>query len=281
MNGFFTNSDNYTVNGSRIDDRWNKNTLFEVLDGLRMYSVWWSLAKYDIITRYRRSVLGPLWITLSLGIFIGSMGVVYGTIFKIPLSTYLPYLTSGMVVWSFISLCINESCGIFIEGEPMIRNTRLPLSIFVYRMTARNLLIFLHNAPVIVIVILAFGSPINWNIFLLPISLFIVILNVSWLGLVLGLAATRYRDITQLIANIMGIVLFITPVMWNPSMMADRMYIVNINIIHHFIEIMRCPMLGTTPSMMSFLIVISTTIIGWLLALSTFHRFRSRIAYWL
>jgi hypothetical protein len=67
----------------------------DIGDGLRMYELWLFLGWRDTKKHYSRTVLGPLWLTLSMGIMVGSLGVLYASIFKIDINTYLP---SGAVV---------------------------------------------------------------------------------------------------------------------------------------------------------------------------------------
>src|ERR1700686_2821463 len=89
----------------------------EVLGGFRAWRVWTILGWDDIRQRYRRSVIGPFWITLSMGIFILVLGVIYSRLFHTDLQTYLPYLTVGFVVWGFISASANDSCIAFIDAR--------------------------------------------------------------------------------------------------------------------------------------------------------------------
>ena len=75
----------------------------DLLAGIRAWRLWTMLGWNDIRQRYRRSVLGPFWITISMAVFITLLGVIYSHIFKIELKTYLPYLSLGYIIWGFIA----------------------------------------------------------------------------------------------------------------------------------------------------------------------------------
>ena len=92
--------------------------------GVRAWPLWLTLAWNDIAMRYRRSTLGPLWMTLSTGILVVSLGLLYSRIFQTDIATYLPYLALGFIVWGFLSTTINESCQAFSESERIIKQIK-------------------------------------------------------------------------------------------------------------------------------------------------------------
>ncbi len=99
----------------------------ELLAGFSAWRIWMILGWDDIRQRYRRSVLGPFWITLSMGMFILLLGIIYSRLFHTDLATYMPYLSVGYIVWGFISQITNESCMAFQEGARIIKQIKLPL----------------------------------------------------------------------------------------------------------------------------------------------------------
>lgn len=105
----------------------------ELLAIYQQWFVWLTLASQDIKLRYRRSVLGPLWITISMAVTIYSMGFLYGKLFHVELKTYFLYLASGIIGWSYISSLLLESGQVFIESEGYIRNHESYVSMFLMR----------------------------------------------------------------------------------------------------------------------------------------------------
>jgi ABC-2 type transport system permease protein len=72
-------------------------------------------------------VLGPLWISISMGVIATAMGILYGALFGEPIQTFLPYVATGLLIWNFISGCILEGSEVFIANEGLIRFLPAPL----------------------------------------------------------------------------------------------------------------------------------------------------------
>jgi ABC-2 type transport system permease protein/lipopolysaccharide transport system permease protein len=248
-------------------------------EALRRRSLWTRLAWQDVLLRYRRSWLGPFWLTLSMGVMIASLGVVYGDIFKVDMHDYLPYITVGLLVWGLISTCIAEGCQTFIEAEWFIKQIDLPISMFPFRVVSRNTIIFAHNCVIYVLVMAFFGIGFTWTALLAIPGLLIVILNGICSSLLLGMLSARFRDLPQIIASVLQIAFFATPVFWRPDLVSNNL-VVMLNPFYHFIELVRAPLLGAPPPLSSCVIAGAITIGGVALSLVFSRRFRSRVAFW-
>lgn len=244
-------------------------------------SLWLTLGWQDIKQRYRRSVLGPFWISLSLGITILVMGFLYAKLFHQDIRMYIPYLASGMVFWSLISMVITESATVFIQAEGIIKQIPMPFGIHVLRMIWRNVIIFFHNVLVLAIVMVVFHVNPGWNIFLFPVALFMIVLNAFWVGILLGILGTRFRDIVQIVASVVQILFFLTPVMWTSSSIQHKVWILECNPLYHVFTIARTSVMGGEVPMTSWAVVAFMTVVGWTMAFRLLVRYRARIAYWL
>ena len=121
--------------------------LRDLWQGWRDYrELWISTGWYDIRKRYRRSLLGPFWITISLGAFIAGLSFIYMPLVGGNAENYLPYLAFGFVAWQLISNLVIEGCNVFIANGPIIQQLRAPLSIYIYQMVWRHLIILAHNS---------------------------------------------------------------------------------------------------------------------------------------
>lgn len=253
----------------------------DMFGGVAMIAVWGILGWQDIRQRYRRSVLGPFWLTISTAIMVGALGFVYSGLFKQPLSEYLPYVGVGMIVWALISSVANESCNVFPAAEGMIKQIRLPLTVHVCRMVWRNIVIFLHNAIILVVIYLMFGKGFHADLLTLPLAVLVLAVNGVWVGLLLGIFCTRFRDIAQIVANMIQLLFFVTPIMWSPTILGDRGWIATYNPAYHYIELLRAPILGHAFPVMSWGVVLIITVTGLAVALAALARYRHRVAYWL
>ena len=119
------------------------------------------LARADIRQRYRRSTLGPFWITISTGIMVATMGIIFGQVFKAPMAELLPFLAAGLVIWSFISSTLTEATEVFVGAQAIIRQLPIPLFVHVVRLLAKNFYIFLHNIVIFFLVLLYFHESLG------------------------------------------------------------------------------------------------------------------------
>ena len=180
--------------------------------GTLRWWLWGLVAWCDIKQRYRGSVLGPFWLTLSTAVMIGSLGALYSRLFHMDLATYLPYLSLGILIWGLISALLTESCTAFISAEHVIKQIRMPLSVHLYRVIARNVIVFGHNLVVFVIVMLWFRVQVRWaDLMVLP-GMALLMLGMVPTGLILAAVCARFRDIPPVVANLLQVIFFMTPI---------------------------------------------------------------------
>lgn len=264
-----------------------KKTRFElactdIKAGFSNWRIWLLLSWQDIRLRYRRSTLGPLWITLSMAITIYTMGLLYGHLFKMELSHYYPYLAASMLSWSLMASLLTDSSSIFVESEHFLKQMKLPYMTFIFRSVSRNFIIFFHNIFVIFPIIIFFHVKINLFTLLFFASLLVIWLNAVTYSTILAILGTRFRDITQLLNSLIQIIFFLTPIMWSPSILPVKYhYLIDINPFAQFLELLRNPLLGMPPSAYAILISLLITGAGLLISFLIFARYRARITYWL
>jgi ABC-2 type transport system permease protein len=252
----------------------------DLIEGAAALHIWGMLGWQEIRLRYRRSTLGPLWLTIGTGVLVTGMGPLYGKLLNQDMAKYLPFLTVGLIVWNFFASMMNDSCNAFVHAEGMIKQLKLPFSIHVLRVVWRNLITFAHNFVVLLVVLACFPQQWGWNVLLVPWALLIIAFNGWWVGLFLGMAGARFRDISPIVASVVQIMFFLTPVLWPLAQLGRYSWLGLWNPIYHFVEILRAPLLGGVIAPVSWLVVAAVTIGGWLLTFLLFSRFRGRIAYW-
>lgn len=251
--------------------------------GLKEWRTWLLLAYLDIRLRYRRSVLGPFWITLSMAITVYTMGYLYGHLFHSDLQSYFPYLTAGMLGWALTSNTIMELTDTFTNYEGMLKQIKLPYSLYVHRVAMRNILIFFHNLLVIIPVLLMFHQVAKVNFYtllLIPGLMIFYVLALTY-GMIFAMIGARYRDVSQIVKSLIQVVFFLTPIMWRPEVLpADKQFIVKLNPFHSILEMIRAPLLGMVPSAYDFCMVLGVTVLGMIGCYKLFTRYRARIVYW-
>ncbi|MDM2732973.1 ABC transporter permease [Citrobacter sp. Cy070] len=255
----------------------------DVTAAIKRYSLVGMLGWQDVRQRYRRSALGPFWLTISMGVMIGTIGIVFGQIFNSPMQEYLPFLAIGLILWGFVSSVVTEGCTGFIAAEGVIKQLPIPLFVHILRMIWRNILILAHNIVIFPLVLLAVGKPIGLIALIAIPGFLLALINLIWIALILAVICARYRDLPQIVSSILQVVFYLTPVMWMPSLLPQRagLYLLDLNPVYHLLEIVRSPLLGQFPSATNWVISLLLALIGWCVAIIVYGRYKRRIAYWL
>lgn len=252
----------------------------DVIEGLSLWRLWITLGWNDILQRYRRSILGPFWLTASMAIMVIALGVLYAELFKMPIREFLPFLCVGLLAWNFLSGFLSEAGSLFIGSESYIKQIRLPYSVYVYRSTWSKFVIFAHNFVIYFGVLLYFQFWPGAVMLLAIPGLVLLIINGALANLYIGVISARFRDVPQVVTSVVQIVFFVTPIFWKPELLQSRAYLADLNPFFHLIEIVRAPLLGQLPTAKHYVAVLLITLINLTVASVFFTRFRARIAYW-
>lgn len=255
----------------------------DVLEALYKYRLALIFGWQDVAQRYRRSRVGAFWLTLNMAVFIGALGLIFGTLFKSDMSDFLPHLCAGIIMWGLISTSLSDGCTAFSSSEGIILQVRMPLFTHIMRALWRNIIIFFHNIVIFPVLLLIIGRSLNYYAIIAIPGLLLVILNLAWMMLVLAILCARFRDMTQVVANILQIMLYATPIMWMVKTLPEHVphALIYWNPFYHFIELVRAPLFGQAPTSMSWYVVSGFAVFGWCAAIAFFGKYRSRIAYWL
>jgi ABC-type polysaccharide/polyol phosphate export permease len=256
--------------------------LFDIIAGVRATEIWGRLGWRETRRRYRRTVFGPFWGTLSLAIFVVTLGVVWANLWHIDPKVYLPFLTSGMLCWSLFSTICTEGCGGIVGYEQLIKQLRISYTLLACATVWRNVIVFLHNIGIYVLICLYAGVSISWAMLLAVPGLLMLCLNGLWIALLLGAVCARYRDIQQVVGSLLQISMFLTPILWSVDQLKGRgSTLIAFNPLYHLIAIVRDPMMGKIPGGLDWFVVGLITIFGWALTVYVMSKFRHRIVYWL
>ncbi len=258
-----------------------RSAVGEIANGISGWEFWLTLAWVDTLARYRRTLLGPFWTTLNSTIFIVILAFVYSLLWRTEIKTFLPFVAAGYFTWVFFSTCLNESCSIFhTHGETLKTVPIQPITLLL-RLLARNVINVLHNVIVFIGLALIFGLSF-WS---LPLSLVgIVILGAFCLGcgMILAILCSRFRDFEQIIGNLLTVLFFVTPILWQPRLLpAGSQFLADANIAYHLISIVREPMLGQMPAPLSYVTATLAAAAALVLGVLCYARYRRRLAYWL
>jgi lipopolysaccharide transport system permease protein len=225
-------------------------------------------------------LLGPFWLTLSTGVMVGAIGVIYSTLFHMEMQDYLPYVAVSQVLWNFLAVLVGEGCGAFTSAEAMIRSIRMPFSLYAARTVLRNLLVLGHNMLVIIVVFAVFDTWPGAKVVLVLPGLALWLLDAWAITMLLGTVCARFRDIPPIVGSIMQIAFFATPVIWKPESLHGHEWLLLYNPFYAMLEIVRAPVLGTSPGQGIYALALLFSAVLWGFTWVLFTRVRGRIAFW-
>ena len=259
----------------------------DLIRGWGQHELWLQLGWQDIKQRYRRSTLGPLWITIATGVMSLALGLLYSMLFQIDVAEFLPHVTVGFIVWGFISGCIKDGANVFIENEGLIKQLPSALSVHVYRLVWRQLLFLAHNMVIWLLLVLIFRIPLTLHTLLFIPGLALLVVNGVWVAMFFGMVATRFRDVAPLLEALVQLLFYVTPIVWTTKTLreqggevAQRARIAELNPLYHYLEIVRAPLIGEPVATYHWLIVLAGTVIGLFLAMLAMKFWRFRVPYW-
>jgi len=254
----------------------------DVIEGTRLWRLAFTLGWLDIKLRYRGSVLGPFWLTLSTGAMVGALGVLYSTLFKTSSTDYIPFFALSQVLWTFLSAVILEGCTCFTQSEAVIRSVRMPFFVHSIRSLVRNALVLAHNVLVVVVVFAIYRIWPGWHALLALPGLMLWIIDGLAVAMLLGAVCARFRDIPPIIASLMTIAFFVTPIMWQPKQIGPSLnWLLVGNPFFDVLEVVRAPFLGTVAGSHVWIAALVFSAALCATAWVGFGRARARIAFWI
>jgi lipopolysaccharide transport system permease protein len=252
----------------------------DLRESLSSWRLWSLLGWIEIRQRYARSAVGPFWLTISMAVMIGSIGAVYGTLFGQNLREYLPFLSVGLVMWFVFAQIVNEGATVYIHSAHYIRQAATPKLLYVLQVVWRNLIIMAHNFVIVIVLLAIFGVK-DWT--LLPLfipALIIYVLNAMWMAMIAGLLSARFRDLPQIISSLFQVAFYVTPIMYRPNSLVRYTWIVDLNPLSYLLHLVRGPLVGDAPDLLTWGVGIGMALVGWTIALYLTGRYLKRIPYW-
>lgn len=259
----------------------NRLATKDLTDAFGLWRLGWTLGWFDIRLRYRGSMIGPFWLTLSTAVLVAALGVLYSALFHMTLRGYLPFLAISQILWMFISTLVSDACLCFTSVEGVVRSVRMPFHLHALRTVVRNMLVLLHNVIVVVAVYAVFDMWPGWPVLLTLPAMAIWLVDAIAICLLLGAFCARFRDVSPIVASVMQIAFFISPVIWKPEQLgANAVYLV-LNPFYSLLEVVRGPLLNEPPDALIWVSAVAYSLVLCGLSWMFFIRARGRLAFWL
>ncbi|MEK9568209.1 MAG: ABC transporter permease [Paracoccaceae bacterium] len=257
--------------------------LHDIREGALEWRVWYMLGMNEIKYRYRRSVVGPLWLTISMGVQGAVIGFLFSYLFQSPIDRYLPFLMISLVLWYFINSTIMDGTSTYTSASSFILQARRPLSVYVFQNFFRNIIIFVHTVVIFFVVAALYGMFPGWHYVLAALGFILFLINLLWASFFAAIIAVRFRDFQMIIQNAFTVLFWITPIVYAPEQLGGGLAssLVKLNPLYHIIEVVRAPMIESMPTLTNWIVTLVVALLGSLFTFLLFVRTRSRIPYWI
>ncbi len=252
----------------------------------KMRYFWAYLARCDLISRYRRSKFGMLWVVLSPLLLTFIMSFVLGTVFHMPIVEYVPYILIGMVMWDLMSSAVVTGGGTFMGAFPYIRQFNHPVSIY----TLKSSVVFIVNfliSSIGIVVWCFFACPQNVliGIICMPLNTILLFLLTWSVTTIAAFLNAKYRDYPQMMALIMQALWYVSPVFFQEEMFQANPVLYNffkMNPITHLLYLIRKPFLyGQYPSGVDYLFTLGCILFFTVFAYLLNKKYGKRIIFYL
>lgn len=255
----------------------------EELRGIFQYrDLIYQLVRKDIVSRYKRSVLGIAWTLLQPLAMMLILLLVFSTLFQ-AVKGYPAYILSGLIAWTFFAQTTSAIINQIVWGGALIKQIYVPRTSFAVSAIGTGLVnLALSLIPMFLIMLLA-GVPFRWSLLFLPVSMLFLAAFALGVGLIISTMAVHFPDVAEMYSIVLMAWMYLTPIIYPENIIPEtyRFWFFNINPMYHIIKIFRMPILdGILPDAMTLIsagIVSSLTLgIGWLF----FSKRADRFAYY-
>lgn len=218
-----------------------------------------------------------------MGLQVLTMGLVFGLLFGSDTAEYLPFLSTGLIIWGFIANTLNEGCSAFFAEHSIIKQIRIPLIHFVLKVVWKNFLYMTHNLIILPVVFFVFSVSLTWGTFMLVPGFILLISNLIWVVWLLAIVSARFRDFPPIVNALISVAFYVTPIMWYPKLIENNQlahFLLGFNPFYHWIQVVRLPMLGGWPTLENYALCLFSVIAGFGLTALIHLKYRNMIAYW-
>jgi ABC-type polysaccharide/polyol phosphate export permease len=248
---------------------------------LRNPRLWIGLAWMDVIQNYRRSALGPAWMTLNLIFVVVAMTLIYGALFGVPTEDYAAFVACGMIGWFWVSALLQEMGQTFFNYGHFIKSVAIDKAVLIWATVFKQLITLGHHMVVYVALVLLGIVPFTvYSLTIIPALVVLFVISIP-ITATTSILFARYRDLSRLFSSIIVVLMMITPVFWQPSMLTDwRLHFVYMNPLYYIVEFIRMPLLGKPPDLLVVAVVLGLGVLFWVAGAVMYRRYQRYVVFW-
>jgi ABC-type polysaccharide/polyol phosphate export permease len=242
--------------------------LEELRDIFQYRDLIYQLVRRDIVTRYKRSVLGIAWTLIQpLGMMF-IISVVFSQLFQ-DVKGYSVYVLSGIVTWTFFSQTTNATIHQMVWGGVLLKKIYLPSTAFAVSSIGTGLVNLLLSLIPLILLALFNQIPMNSSIFFVPIAMILLAMFSLGLGLLISTFAVFFPDVAEMYQVILLGWMYLTPIIYPIDVVSVNIQrLILLNPMYYFVLMMQAPLYqGMLPPLhviyKGAFMAIATLVIGW------------------
>ena len=254
----------------------------ELSESLALWRVWFFATIYRIVLSQRRTYLGTAWFFVGITMVVSVKALLFSGILSAPVERIVPNLAIGMAFWRLLAGMVNDSCRSIARNKAHFEQSYFPLFTPVLSTLVHQGFLLAHTIIPMFVISVLYISPLAISFVLVPAALGVIALGAVPVGFLLAVFCTRYRDLGNLVNSIMGVMFFLTPIIWIPEMAkGPYAWFLYLNPFFHFIELARDPLVGQPIEALNWIVAIGITAVAWLAAFALFRSYGRRVLIWL
>ena len=251
---------------------------------LRRPEFWAYSSWLDVVTRYRRTRLGLIWLLAPVMVFTFVTGPLYARLFDRDLASYLVHLGMGYAVWRMLSMVISDAISSLRSNKSFILDGNVRLTDYALKSLSKALFYFAFSMVGMIGVLLWSSAVPAWAIPTLVLTVPIVVLNLFWIAYCVALLGARSPDFGQVLQTLLMMGMLFTPIIWEGNRFppdSTAGIVVRLNPAYHLLEIVRAPLYGLAPESGSIIFVAVMTLVGWVFAAFLCRRYSRYVPIWI
>jgi len=247
--------------------RWK--ALEEFVQAAKYRSLILQLIRRDILSRYKRSVLGVAWTMLNpLGMML-VLTIAFSQLFS-GTRAYSSYVLSGLIAWTFFAQTTTISMTQMVWGGALLSRIYIPRTVFALSSIGTGLVNITLSLVPLIAVMLFTGAPLRLSAFFLPISMLLLALFALGVGLLISTLAVYFPDVAEMYQIVLMAWMYLTPIIYPEEIIPEayRTFLFTFNPMYHLVTLFRQPLYeGIVPSInrigAAAAIAVLMFVIGW------------------
>jgi ABC-type polysaccharide/polyol phosphate export permease len=239
------------------------------------------LAADDINSKYRRTVLGPIWIMLGQAATIAGFSLVFSGLLRTSQSEYALFLAASLPVWALISTYMIEMPVAFVQAKGLLESYDMPWLLHIWRRSLGYLFVFAHQIVTLFVVMVLLRVPLHAEMLYAVPGLLIVTVAGSGIGMFLAVVGARFRDLQPAMSILVSFLFFLTPVVWHADRLPANDWIYRFNPFYYLISLIREPLLGRVPAIEMWIAAVVGAMLAFAIGFVSFTMSRGRLYHWL